>query len=282
MCGRYTLRARREAVAAAFDLDDFFELPPRYNIAPTQWVPAVRFNPDIGEREFSAFKWGLIPPWVEEPGIGNRLINARAETVAERPAFRSAFRRRRCPVISDGFYEWKQEGGKTPYYFRLRDGGPFAFAGLWERWEKGEEPVESCTLITTEASGVVGQVHGRMPVILKPENYAGWLDPEEQRPAALAELLAPLPEDWMAFHPVSKLVNNPRNESPRCVEPVSCGACEEKARQMAAAKTPGGPSPACLSSAPRPYDASRSLIAPETPHRHLGEPVPSFLSSDLP
>ena len=225
MCGRYTLTARREAVAAAFDLDDFFDLPPRYNIAPTQWVPAVRLDPEGGGREVSAFKWGLIPPWVDEPGIGNRLINARAETVAERPAFRSAFRRRRCLVVADGFYEWAREYGKSPYYFRLRDGGPFAFAGLWERWERGEEPVESCTLITTEANGVVAPVHGRMPVILKPEDYARWLDPGERRPAALAGLLVPIPEDRMVAHPVSKRVNNPRNEGPGCIEPSpACGS----------------------------------------------------------
>src|SRR3954470_2782799 len=197
MCGRFTLTARREAVAAAFDLDDFFDLPPRYNIAPTQWVPAVRLDPEGGGREVSAFQWGLIPPWVEDPGIGNRLINARAETVAERSAFRSAFRHRRCLVGADGFYEWKQEYGKTPYYFRLGAEGPFALAGLWERWEKGEEPVESCTLITTEANSVVGPVHDRMPVILEPSSYSRWLDPEEERTEALKGLLRPLPDDWM-------------------------------------------------------------------------------------
>src|SRR3954451_21977496 len=218
MCERYTLTARRRAIAAAFDLDDFFELPPRYNIAPTQWVPAVRFDSEGCGREVTALKWGLIPPWVEEPGIGNRLINARAETVAERPAFRSAFRQRRCLLAADGFYEWKRGDGRTPYYFRLKDGGPFAFAGLWERWEKGEEPIESCTLITTPANGLVGPVHDRMPVILKPEDYARWLDPEEGRPVALARLLAPPPDAWLDAYPVSKRVNDPRNEGPRCIE----------------------------------------------------------------
>src|SRR3954451_15443984 len=154
MCERYTLTARRRAIAAAFDLDDFFELPPRYNIAPTQWVPAVRLDPEGGGRGFLALKWGLIPPWVEEPGIGNRLINARVETVAEKPAFRSAFRQRRCLVVADGFFEWAAsgKGAKVPHYFALRDGGPFAFAGLWERWTKGDDPVETCTLLTTQAN----------------------------------------------------------------------------------------------------------------------------------
>ena len=164
------------------------------------------------------FKWGLIPSWAKEPGIGNSLINARADTVAEKPAFRSAFKKRRCLAPADGFYEWKRENGKTPYYFRLKDESPFAFAGLWERWEKGDEPVESCTLITCEANGVVGPVHNRMPVILKPEGYARWLDPEEQRSEDLVRLLAPLPDDWLSAHPVGKLVNNPRNEDPRCIE----------------------------------------------------------------
>ncbi len=231
MCGRFTLTARREAVAAALDLDDFFELPPRYNIAPTQWVPAVRLDPEAGGREFTALKWGLIPPWVDEPAIANRLINARAETVADRPAFRSAFRRRRCLVVADGFYEWSREYGRSPYYFRLRDGGPFAFAGLWERWERGEEPVESCTLITTAANGVVAPVHGRMPVLHKPEHFARWLDPGEERPDTLRALLAPAPEDWLAAHPVSKLVNNPMNEGPRCIEPLSWKTSDERDRQ---------------------------------------------------
>lgn len=139
--------------------------------------------------------------------------------MAEKPAFRSAFKKRRCLVLADGFYEWKRDkGGKTPYYFQLKDQSPFAFAGLWERWEKGEEPLESCTLITTQANGVVGSVHDRMPVVLDPSSFARWLDSNEQRADALKELLVPLPNDRMTVHPVSKLVNNPRNESPRCIE----------------------------------------------------------------
>ena len=221
MCGRYTLKAPRDAVAEAFDLADVPPLLPRFNIAPTQPVPVVRLDPASGERSLALLQWGLIPSWADDPAIGNRLINARAETVADKPAFRTAFQKRRCLVVADGFYEWKRENAKTPYYFRLKAENPFAFAGLYERWEKGDEPVESCTLITCQANGVVGAVHNRMPVILKPDDYARWLDTERPRSEALMQLLAPLPDDWLSAHPVGKLVNNPRNEDPRCIERVT-------------------------------------------------------------
>ncbi len=221
MCGRFTLKTSRAKITEMFRLQRLGEFDPRYNIAPSQPVLAVRTDADGGQREGVMLKWGLIPSWAKEPGIGNSLANARAETVAEKPAFRSAFKKRRCLVVTDGFYEWgKVDGGKIPYYFQLRDGNPFAFAGLWERWEKGEEPVESCTLITTEANGVVGQIHDRMPVILMPDDYARWLDPAEQQADRLKELLRPLADDLMVSHAVSKLVNNPRNERPDCVQPV--------------------------------------------------------------
>ena len=222
MCGRFTLKTSRARIKEMFRLQRLGEWDPRYNIAPSQPVLAVRAIPESGEREGVFLKWGLIPSWAKEPGIGNNLANARADTVAEKPAFRSAFKKRRCLVIADGFYEWQAgPGGKTPYYFQLKDQGPFAFAGLWERWEKGEEPVESCTLITTDANGVVEPVHNRMPVILDPGSFDRWLDPSEQRVEALKAMLVPLPDDSLTAHPVSKLVNNPRNESPQCIEPVS-------------------------------------------------------------
>ena len=220
MCGRFTLKTSRaknaELIGSSKSLPLF---EPRYNIAPSQPVLAVRIEPERGEREGTMLKWGLIPSWAKEPSIGNNLINARADTIAEKPAFRSAFKKRRCIVLADGFYEWGQTGpgGKTPYYFQMKDGSPFALAGLWDRWEKGEEPVESCTLITTEANGVVGPVHDRMPVILDSESFARWLDPE-RGVTALKAMLAPLPDDWLTAHPVSKLVNNPRNEGPKCIE----------------------------------------------------------------
>src|SRR5436305_235525 len=153
MCGRYTLKARRETIAAAFDLADALELPPRYNIAPAQFVPAVRLDQESGSREMTLLQWGLVPSWEKEPGIGNSLINARSETVAEKPAFRSAFKKRRCLIPTTGFYEWMVVPGakkKQPVHIRLIDGQPFALAGLWERWTGAEgAEVESCTIITT-------------------------------------------------------------------------------------------------------------------------------------
>ena len=221
MCGRFTLKTSRAKIAEMFRLQRLGEFDPRYNIAPSQPVLAVRTDADGGQREGVMLKWGLIPSWAKDPKIGNSLANVRADTVAEKPAFRSAFKKRRCLVVADGFYEWgKGDGGKIPYYFQLRDGNPFAFAGLWERWEKGEAPVESCTLITTEANGVVGKIHDRMPVIVMPEDFNSWLDLQEQHPDKLKELLRPLADDLMASHAVSKLVNNPRNERPDCVRPV--------------------------------------------------------------
>jgi putative SOS response-associated peptidase YedK len=224
MCGRFTLKASRAKIQELIGSSKSLPLfEPRFNICPSQQVLAVRIEPERGEREGTMLKWGLIPSWAKEPSIGNNLINARADTIAEKPAFRSAFKKRRCIVLADGFYEWGQTGpgGKTPYYFQMKDGSPFALAGLWDRWEKGEEPVESCTLITTEANGIVEPVHDRMPVILEPHDYQRWLDPAEQRAEVLKALLRPLPDDWLVAHPVGKLVNNPRNETPRCIEPVS-------------------------------------------------------------
>jgi len=220
MCGRFTLKTSRARIQEMFRLQRLGEWEPRYNIAPSQPVLAVRHDSGTGELEGLLLKWGLVPFWAKEPGIGNSLANARADTVAIKPAFRSAFKKRRCLVIADGFYEWKKVNGKTPYYFQLRGQGPFAFAGLWERWEKGEEPIESCTLITTEANSVVGQVHDRMPVILDPGSFDKWLDPNEQRAEVLQALLSPLPDDSLMTFPVSKLVNNPRNESPHCIDPI--------------------------------------------------------------
>jgi putative SOS response-associated peptidase YedK len=203
-----------------FRLQRLGQFDPRYNIAPSQPVLAVRQDTATNELEGIFLKWGLIPLWAKEPGIGNSLANARADTIATKPAFRSAFKKRRCLVIADGFYEWKKTNGKTPFYFQLKDQGPFAFAGLWERWEKSEEPVESCTLITTDANAVVGQVHNRMPVILDPGSFDRWLDPNEQRVDVLQALLVPLPDDSLTTYPVSKLVNNPKNQGPQCIEPA--------------------------------------------------------------
>lgn len=167
-------------------------------------------------------KWGLVPSWAKDPSIGNKLINARGETVAEKPAFRKAFKLQRCLVLADGFYEWKREGNiKRPYYIRFKDHRRFAFAGLWERWEKHEvDPLETCTLITTGPNAVMETIHHRMPVILASKHYVEWLDPSLQAIGRVNEMLRPFPPEEMEAYPVSQLVNNPRNDRPECVNPI--------------------------------------------------------------
>jgi putative SOS response-associated peptidase YedK len=159
-------------LAKQFQLDDVADLAPRYNIAPTQDVAVVRLNPSTEKRELSMLRWGLIPFWAEDPKVGYSTINARAETVATKPSFREAFKKRRCLVVADGFYEWQRtDGQKQPYLIHLKDNSPFAFAGLWERWRKGEQAIESCSIIVTEPNAVLEPIHDRMPVILSPEDY---------------------------------------------------------------------------------------------------------------
>jgi len=220
MCGRFTLRTSPAVLAEIFEVLRMPDFEPRYNIAPTQQVVAVRQNPALKHREAALLRWGLVPSWADDPSIGNRLINARADTVATKPSFRSAFKSRRCLVLADGFYEWQKIGSrKQPYLITLRNGAPFAFAGLWESWKKAEPPLESCTLITTDANAVLEPIHDRMPVILPEEHYDAWLNPAT--PAAeLQELLKPYPASEMQSQPVSTLVNNPRNDSPECVRPL--------------------------------------------------------------
>lgn len=224
MCGRFTLTVERQRVTDLFDLIGRAEAPeqaPRYNIAPTQPVLALRLN-EAGKRELVHLRWGLIPSWAEDPAIGNRLINARSETAAEKPSFRSAFRQRRCLVPADGFYEWLRQGSKKqPYCIRLRDARPFAFAGLWERWRgPDDKPVETCTLLTTEANELVRPLHERMPVILPRVDFEQWLDPTKREAEELRPLLRPYPSEEMKTYPVSLWVNNPRHEGPQCLEPV--------------------------------------------------------------
>ena len=222
MCGRFTLTKPIPVLAELFLFPETGEQEPRYNIAPTQAVAAIRAPGGPDRRELAFFRWGLIPSWADDPAIGNRLINARAETAAQKPAFRSAFRQRRCLVLADGFYEWQRLGTKKqPYYFRMRDGQPFAFAGLWERWEDEGKPLETCTLLTTEANAVLRPIHERMPVILEPSSYNRWLDPACQQVDLLQPLLRPYRSEDMIGYPVSPLVNNPRNENPKCVEPAA-------------------------------------------------------------
>lgn len=218
MCGRFTQSASPQAVANLFRLPIIQDLADRYNVAPSQPVACVR---DVGGRELSMLRWGLIPSWAKDPRIASSLINARAETVAEKPAFRSAFRRRRCLIVADGFFEWAKYGPrKQPYHFRLRSREPFAFAGLWEAWTDPDgEVIETCSVITTEANAVVAPAHDRMPVILPPEHFDRWLDPEYQRVEGLMPLLQPYPDEPMEAVAVSTKVNSPRNEGPELLEP---------------------------------------------------------------
>jgi putative SOS response-associated peptidase YedK len=222
MCGRFTLTTPIPVLAEWFLFPEAAPQSPRYNIAPTQAVAAVRATAEAGKRELCYFRWGLIPSWANDPAIGNRLINARSETAANKPSFRSAFRQRRCLILADGFYEWEKLGGrKQPYYFRMRYGKPFAFAGLWERWDRDGPPVESCTILTTSANDLLRSVHERMPVILAPADYGQWLDPAIRQPEELQPLLCPFPADAMTAYPVGLVVNNPRNETPQCIEPAA-------------------------------------------------------------
>jgi putative SOS response-associated peptidase YedK len=233
MCGRFTLTDPDQELAVQFDLPEIPDMQPRYNIAPTQPVAAVRAVPKSEAREMVLLHWGLIPFWAKDPKIGARMINARSETVAEKPAFRAAFRRRRCLVVADGFYEWqKLERGKQPFYIRQRDGQPFAFAGLWEHWQEAEDTsssrapgerlvIQSCTLLTTAPNDFVRPLHNRMPVILHPSDYELWLDPEVQQPDLLRPLLSAFPPEELEAYPVSRFVNRPGNDDPRCVEPLA-------------------------------------------------------------
>ena len=225
MCGRFALYVTLE------ELTDFFGLPeppahfaPRYNIAPTQPVGIVRINARTQEREWALALWGLIPSWSKDPSMGARMINARAETVEEKPSFRAAFKRRRCILPASGFYEWKKtNGSKQPYFIPSASNEPLGLAGLWESWSgpNGEE-LESCTILTTDANEAVADLHDRMPVILAPEDYDEWLGAgKDATPAQLSQLkhlLRPFPAERMTLYPVSTYVNSPRNEGEACVE----------------------------------------------------------------
>lgn len=222
MCGRYTQTQSAQAIAQAFNLDDVPTLPPRYNIAPTQLVGTILATQQHRDRQFRVLRWGLVPRWAKDPAIGARMINARAETVAEKPSFRSSIRYRRCLVIADGFYEWqRQERKKQPYYFQLADHRPFGFAGLWEHWESQTtgEVLATCTILTTDANAVLQPIHDRMPVILPPAAYDRWLDPDQTKTAALLPLLRPYPAEEMSSYPVSALVNRATNNQPDCLQP---------------------------------------------------------------
>lgn len=220
MCGRFTLTTNLGAIAKRFGVARFLEeVGPRYNIAPTQTVIVVN---DDGTRHLEQIRWGLIPSWAKDPAIGNRMINARAETVATKPAFRVALRKSRCLIPADSFYEWQQiDRRKQPVRIVFKSREPFGFAGLWESWTSPEgEEVRTCTIITTEANELLKIIHDRMPVILTREDEAIRLDPSIQDPASLLPLLKPYQSEDIEFYPVSTWVNNPAHDSPQCVQPL--------------------------------------------------------------
>lgn len=224
MCGRYTLTSSGEDLALAFELPELPFVPPRYNLAPTQEAAVVRVLEPGGPRRLDPLKWGLIPFWAKEAAIGNKMINARAESVAEKPAYKSSFKNKRCLVAADGFYEWKKEGkAKQPYLIRRVDRKPFAFAGLWSSWRnpgQGGKPVETFTILTTSANDLMRPLHDRMPVILDPENFDLWLNPKVQDAEALQPLLVPHAVEGFEAFPVSRLVNSPVNDVAGCIEPL--------------------------------------------------------------
>ena len=229
MCGRYTLTADGETVRIAYGLADApFDYRPRYNIAPQQDVLVVGHGkPGRAGRVAGVMRWGLVPMWTDSPAEGARMINARSETVTERAAFREAFERRRCLIPADGFYEWRAVGSvKIPMRVTLEE-KPFAFAGLWERWQRAEAaPLYTCTILTTSPAAAIAAIHDRMPVMLRPEQYDIWLDPETDV-ATLQSLLQPYAGDDLHAYVVSSLVNKVENDGPECVAPATAPVAEQ-------------------------------------------------------
>ncbi len=221
MCGRYLMTSPVDALRQLFKFEQRPNLMPRYNVAPTDEMPVVRRSRQ-GSPELAIMRWGLIPYWAKDKAIGSRMINARADSLETKPAFREAFRKRRCLVPADGFYEWRREGKiKQPYLIRRKSGQPFAFAGLWEFWAgPAQEEIRSFTIITTGANEVVAPLHDRMPVILDPDDYDLWLDPGQSlQPGTLG----PCPAEWLDAIPVSTRVNNVKHDDADCILPVAVG-----------------------------------------------------------
>ncbi|MBI1743431.1 SOS response-associated peptidase [Candidatus Acetothermia bacterium] len=219
MCGRFTLKSDPEEIEETFGAKVPVNYAPHYNIAPTQDVLVLLGD---GSPRIEAFRWGLIPSWAKDEKIGNKLINARAETIFEKPSFRSAVKSRRCLVIADGFYEWRQtELGKRPMHIRLKSKEPFGFAGLWESWNSPEgKVIKTCTIVTTDPNELMKAIHNRMPVILSKELQEIWLDAKLKTQAELELVLQAYPAKEMEAYEVSRLVNSPTNDKPECVEPV--------------------------------------------------------------
>ena len=229
MCGRYAITSAPEAIRRLFGYDEQPNFPPRYNVAPTQPVPIVRIFE--GRRQFALVRWGLIPAWVKDPRGFSLLINARGESLGDKPAFRAALRYRRCLFPADGFYEWRREGERArPYYVRPTAGGPMAFAGLWENWmgPNGEE-METAAIVTTRANRMLATIHPRMPAIVPPAAFDLWLDSRSVDAATAAALIGPAPEDMLAFHEVSPAVNSAANDTPDLIAPATAAATTETA-----------------------------------------------------
>lgn len=222
MCGRFTLHIPPELLAEIFGLASIHAYPPSYNVAPAQQVPVIRTFADNGRRELAFLHWGLVPSWAREPSMGSRMINARAETIWEKPAFRHAIRYRRCIVPASGFFEWQEEGGKKqPLYLRIRESPIMGLAGIWEKWNTPEEALlETFAILTTTSNQLIEPIHDRMPVILHPREYDLWLDREVTAPEMLKRLYHPYPSELLDICRVSDLVNSPRNNSPACIEPL--------------------------------------------------------------
>lgn len=222
MCGRFVQVSPFHVIAETFDVGEGpMELHPSYNVSPGQSILAVIRRAGEASNRLVRFRWGLIPSWSKDPAVGNRMINARAETVAEKPGFRNAFRKRRCLVAADGFYEWRRSGKtRTPFYVRLGTGGPMGFAGLYETWvSPGGETLQTCTIITTQANRLLEAIHDRMPVIVPGDRQARWLDPAFQDAGPLLEWLEPYPPGEMEMYEVSRAVNFPQNDSPELINP---------------------------------------------------------------
>lgn len=222
MCGRFTLTVNPSELDETFENYTFpKEFAPRFNISPTQPVLAI---PNDKKNKADFFLWGLIPSWSKDPSIASKLINARGETIAEKPSFRGGYKYKRCLIPADGFYEWKanqNQKTKTPYFIHMKDRNPFAFAGLWDEWHSPDgDSIRTCTIITTEPNELMSSLHNRMPVILNPKDYDAWLDPTPQTDLNLLQLIKPYPTSKMTAHPVSTLVNKPSNDVPECVVPV--------------------------------------------------------------
>ncbi len=223
MCGRYRLTRKKEILAEHFGIEPDDNWQPRYNVAPTQDVTVIRQDPAEPKRTGGTMRWGLIPFWSKDPKAGFKMINARSEDIAEKPAFREALKKRRCLIPADGFYEWQKSGGtKRPFCFTMADEGLFAFAGIWERWKDPEGKwVETCSIITTAANALCEDIHDRMPVILHPEDYDLWLDPGFENTEELRALLKPYESDQMKRFEVSSRVNAVKNDDPDCVAPTA-------------------------------------------------------------